>query len=120
MSEDTKPSRTTLIDEKIKDLKEDIAALEAKLSRLETEKKNAGRVSGIAVGQAVKFDYGRGEKRRELEGTVTALKDDEKKGRLLAVTVGEGFDLQVLQISAGDVKFDDAAEATGDALAGIS
>jgi len=104
------------IDVRIEEATLAVDAARAKLAQLINERDNRSRIDSIAVGSTVSFEYGRGEKRRTLSGVVTATKDDEKAGRLLAVTVGEGFDAQLLQIRAADVQFG----AEGDALEGIS
>ena len=104
------------IDVRIEEATAAVDAARAKLAQLINERDNRSRIESIDKGSVVTFEYGRGEKRRTLTGTVTATKDDDKQGRLLAVTVGEGFDAELLQIRAADVQFN----AEGDALEGIS
>lgn len=107
MTENTEqPQTTTLLDEKINDAREDLVKAQAKLDRLLTEKANRDRIEGVSVGANVSFEYGRGEKRRVLQGTVVALGDDDKMGRLLAVQAGEGLDIQTYKIRAADVRFE--------------
>lgn len=114
MSENTneQPTVTTLLDERIKDAREGVAKAQAKLDKLLIEKANRDRIENLAAGTAIKFEYGRGDKRRVLEGTVVAIGDDPKLGRLLAVQSGEGLDVQTYKIRAADVLFDDAQEAS--------
>lgn len=114
MSENTneQPTVTTLLDERIKDAREDVAKAQAKLDKLLIEKANRARIENLAAGTAIKFEYGRGEKRRVLDGIVVAVGDDPKMGRLLAVQSGEGLDVQTYKIRAADVLFDDAQEAS--------
>lgn len=96
------------LDAKIADAREDVAKAQAKLNKLLVEKENRDRLNTIEVGANIKFEYGRGDKRRTLEGTVIATGDDEKLGKLLAVQVGEGLDVQTHKIRAADVLFEDA------------
>ena len=114
MSENTneQPTVTTLLDERIKDAREDVAKAQAKLDKLLIEKANRDRIENLAAGTAIKFEYGRGDKRRVLDGTVVAIGDDPKLGRLLAVQSGEGLDVQTYKIRAADVLFDDAQEVS--------
>lgn len=107
-TEDKKPKVVKHIDEKIKDAREDVAKAQAKLDALLLEQANRGRVDSLAVGSTVSFEYGRGEKRRVLTGNVVAVGDDEKLGKLLAVQVGEGLDIETLKIRAADVQFEEA------------
>ena len=111
MSENNvQPSKTTLLDEKIKDAREDVEKAQAKLDRLLIELANRERIEGLAVGTVVKFEYGRGDKRRTLEGTIIAAGDDEKLGKQFAVQAGEGLDIATYKIRAADVLFDEVAE----------
>lgn len=111
MSENNvQPSKTTLLDEKIKDAREDVEKAQAKLDRLLIELANRERIEGLAVGTVVKFEYGRGDKRRTLEGTIIAAGDDEKLGKQFAVQAGEGLDIATYKIRAADVLFDEAGE----------
>jgi hypothetical protein len=98
------------IDVRIEEAREDIVALERKLAILINERDNRAALEGITVGTSVTFEYGRGDKRRTMTGTVVATGDDAKQGRLLAVQVGEGLDIETLKIRAGDVQFDNAAK----------
>jgi S-adenosylmethionine synthetase len=110
MTENTNETRTTLLDEKIKDAREDVAKAQAKLDRLLTERANRERIENLAVGTEVSFEYGRGDKRRVLTGTIVAVGDDEKLGRQFAVTAGEGLDIATYKIRATDVLFGDEQE----------
>lgn len=53
-----------------------------------------------AVGEVVKFNYGRDKTRVELQGVVKAVSPD---GGKLKVEVGEGFDAQVYTIFTGAI-----------------
>jgi hypothetical protein len=102
------PTFTTLLDEKIKDAQEDFDKAKAKLDKLLSERANRERIENLAVGTEVTFEYGRGEKRRELSGSVVAAGDDPKTGRMLVISVGSGLDVQTYKIRATDVLFDSA------------
>ena len=93
------------LDAKIADAREDLEKAQARLDVLLLEQKNQDRIVGLKVGDEILFEYGRGEKRRELTGKVIAVGDDEKQGRMLAVQTGEGLDIQTLKIRAADVLF---------------
>ena len=111
MSENNEqPSKTSLLDEKIKDAREDVEKAQAKLDRLLIERANRERIEGLAVGTVVRFEYGRGDKRRTLEGTIIAAGYDEKLGKQFAVQAGEGLDIATYKIRAADVLFDEAGE----------
>ena len=72
-----------------------IAKYEAALSR----RANAAKYDVIAKGDTVKFDFGRGEKVRELEGIVT-----HREGDKLAVLIGSGLEQKSQIISVTQVK----------------
>lgn len=107
----TDNNRTTLLDEKIKDAREDVAKAEAKLAKLLTEQANRSRTENVKVGDDVNFEYGRGDKRRVLTGTIVAVGNDEKLGKMLAVQAGEGLDVQTYKIRAADIVFAEAPAA---------
>jgi hypothetical protein len=55
----------------------------------------------VQPGRKVRFDYGRGEKKRSYEGVVLARRDPaegEKVAPQCRVQVGEGFDIEILTI----------------------
>lgn len=108
---DETPAQTNLLDERIKDAREDVTKAQAKLDKLLTEAANRDRIAGLAKGTEVSFEYGRGEKRRTLTGTIIASDTDPKMGRVFAVQTGTGVDIQTLKIRAADVLFDAGAEA---------
>lgn len=93
------------IDARIEDAREDVAKAQSKLEKLLIEKANRDRIENLSAGEEVRFEYGRGEKRRVLEGVVIATGDDEKMGRMLAVQVGEGLNVETYKIRAVDVLF---------------
>lgn len=107
---DETPAQTNLLDERIKDAREDVAKAQAKLDKLLTEAANRDRIAGLDKGTEVSFEYGRGEKRRTLTGTIIASDNDPKMGRVFAVQTGTGVDIQTLKIRASDVLFDAGSE----------
>lgn len=107
---DETPAQTNLLDERIKDAREDVAKAQAKLDKLLTEAANRDRIAGLDKGTEVSFEYGRGEKRRTLTGTIIASDNDPKMGRVFAVQTGTGVDIQTLKIRAADVLFDAGSE----------
>lgn len=96
-------------DAKIAEVREDIAKLEAKLAALLTLKSNEAAIEGLTVGQVVSAEYGRAEKKRVITGSITAIGTDPKLGRMLALSVGEGLDVQIIKVRAADVVFNVAA-----------
>lgn len=112
MSDNTNetPAQTNLLDERIKDAREDVTKAQAKLDKLLTEAANRDRIAGLDKGTEVSFEYGRGEKRRTLTGTIIASDTDPKLGRVFAVQTGTGVDIQTLKIRAADVLFDAGSE----------
>ena len=112
MSNETEQTTTTnLLDEKIKDAREDVAKAQSKLDKLLLEAANRDRILNLLPGTEVSFEYGRGEKRRALAGKVVAIADDPKMGRVLAVVTGEGVDIETYKIRSSDVLFDAGSEA---------
>lgn len=105
----TAAQTTSLLDARINDAREDVAKAQAKLDKLLTEQENRARIENLTTGALIKFEYGRGDKRRVLSGTVIAVGDDPKLGRLLAVHSGEGLDVQTYKIRAADVLFNEEA-----------
>lgn len=103
----------SITDVKIAELREDIAAIEAKIAKLEASKQNEAAIEALAVGQTVSAEYGRAEKRRIITGLVVAVASDDKQGKMLALQVGEGLDVQIIKVRAADVQFN--TEATNNA-----
>jgi hypothetical protein len=99
------------LDARIADAREDVEKAEAKLAKLLTEQANRALIENVGIGDEVRFEYGRGEKRRVLTGTVVAVGNDEKQGRLLAVTYGEGIDVETVKIRAVDILFPGEGES---------
>lgn len=96
-------------DEKIKDLREDIVELQARiakkeelLSALTTEAENEESIANLAAGDAITFAFGRAATRRVQSGVVRAVQRTDGNV-LLKVETGEGFDAQLVLIDAGAV-----------------
>jgi len=129
MSENEAVKQLTHNQLKINDLKEDIAKAEKKVSELKEKlagleqiEANAAQYDTIKVGSTVQFNFGRGDKKRLLTGTVTAEGHDEKLGRMLAVSHGEGLDVSIVKIRVLDVVFgnDGSTVDPADPLSGVN
>ncbi|WYW04322.1 hypothetical protein Kurepalu1_00020 [Pseudomonas phage vB_PpuP-Kurepalu-1] len=70
-----------------------LAEAQAKLNQYLEDRAAKEKFANITSGDLVKFPYGRGESRRELEGQVLARNEDKLK-----VLVGSGFDTEVLVV----------------------
>lgn len=114
MTENTnEQTNVTFTQAKLAELREDLAALQAKIAKLEAQEANEGAVAALTKGDTVSFEYGRGEKKRIMTGVIVGEGNDPKLGRQFAVQVGEGLDVQAVKIRAADVIFgaaDDVAE----------
>lgn len=71
----------------------------AKYRNALAQRANSAKYDAIAKGDTVKFDFGRGEKVRELTGVVT-----HREGDKLAVLTGEGLEQKSQIISVTQVK----------------
>ena len=94
-----------------KSLEEQLAAAQERVAKLQTRINSEAIVNNVAVGNDVEFTFGRGEKKRTLRGVVTATREDEKLGKLAAVTVGEGFDVETYKVRFADITTNHSAEA---------
>lgn len=85
-----------------KSIREQIAALEAKLAALKVQAENEIDPSSIVAGATVSFEYGKGDTKRTLSGVITGIKPADpavpKSATLIRVAVGEGFDAQIVTI----------------------
>lgn len=93
------PKKTKLLTELIGDAREDLAKAQAKLDELLSREANAAKYDAIAKGDTVAFDFGRGEKVREITGIVT-----HREGDKLAVLAGEGLEQKPYIIGVQQVK----------------
>ncbi len=58
--------------------------------------------NNIEAGDVVVFNFGRGDTKKSLSGTVVGIKDDTN-GRWVAITAGEGFDMQRYTVRTADI-----------------
>ena len=90
-------------DEIIADLKEDIAALQAKLAKLEADKAAEEQLEALAVGDAVSFVYGRADSRRIESGHIIAAGRNDKGVFQFNVLTGEGLTSETKLIGAAAI-----------------
>jgi uncharacterized small protein (DUF1192 family) len=90
-------------DVKIAELREDIAALQAKLDKLEAEAAAEQQLESLGQGSVVSFVYGRGEKRRVETGTIIASGKNEKGNFQFNVLVGEGLNSTLRLVGAAAI-----------------
>jgi hypothetical protein len=83
------------------ELVEDIAAAQAKvdkliasLAKLDAGQANAAAIEALTAGDSVAYVFGRGDKRRVLNGIVRATNKNDKGVLQLKVETGEGFDAE--------------------------
>jgi hypothetical protein len=81
-------------------LKAKIATLQAQLVTVEAEEKLTQIC--VAVGDSLKFTFGRAANRKNYEGVVKGVAETDK-GNKYKVEVGEGFDAELFVISASDI-----------------
>lgn len=88
-------------DAKIAELREDIAALDAKrqkleqqIAKLERESADAAKIEQLAPGTEVTYVYGRAANKRIKNGVVRIVGKTEKGVVQLKVETGEGFDAE--------------------------
>lgn len=105
MTDNTEVVAVSPLDLKIEDATAAVKAAQEKLDNLLAQKANEDKIEALAVGQTVTAKYGRGEKVRDVTGVITAIGNDEKLGKLVALTVGEGLDSSIVKVRAADVKF---------------
>ena len=84
-------------------LKAKILALQAQLVTVEAEEKLTQ--INVAVGDTQKFNFGRGENRKEYTGVVRAIIKTDK-GDKYKMLAGEGVDEEFIVISLGDIVVD--------------
>lgn len=65
--------------------------------------------NNIEAGDEVTFNYGRGDSKKELSGTVLGIKDDAN-GRWVAISAGEGFDMQRYTVRTADITSNPTAD----------
>ena len=77
---------------------------EAAIVKLREELANAPSEFVPAVGDVVKFIFGRAESKRELTGTVLAVTENEKGSPTVTILTGEGADTKVVNVLSLHVK----------------
>lgn len=89
---------------------EKLAAIDARIAKLQQQRDELAAApdtdlfSKITTGDRVIAEYGRGEKRRTVEGTVLGKKPAEGKAPAqVRIAVGEGFDAEVLTVPTAAV-----------------
>lgn len=90
-------------DEVIADLKEDIAALQAKLAKLEADKAAEEQLESLKMGDNVSFVYGRAESRRIESGHIIAAGRNDKGVFQFNVLTGEGLTSETKLIGAAAI-----------------
>lgn len=99
----SKPLRERLTDkynakvEQYKKLHEEIEEIVAEIEAIDA-------TASIDVGSAVTITVGKGETRREVQGTVLGVRETEEGTREFKVGYGEGFDADVRVVSAGKLR----------------
>lgn len=66
--------------------------------------------NNIEAGDVINFSHGRADTKKDLVGTVVGVKSDTN-GTWVAVTVGEGFELETYKIRAASITGNPAADA---------
>lgn len=84
-------------------LEQKLEAAQALVAKYQQQIKSAAIVNNVEVGDEIDFTFGRGAKKRDLSGKITAIKDDETFGRLVAVLSGEGFDATSYKVRVADI-----------------
>lgn len=113
MTENTAPKKPRVVkhrDEKIKDLREDIAKLEGQMGRkyeqldaLLLEAENEQAIARLADGDAISYAFGRAATRRIRSGVVRAVAENDKGLVQIKVETGEGFESEFNIIDASAV-----------------
>lgn len=70
-----------------------LADAEARVEKLKAQLAAETAANDVQTGDKVKFKFGRGEKQRELEGTVGGTRRDENDSLWIAVTTPAGEDV---------------------------
>ena len=97
-------TKLTKVIEAIEVARTRLIELDLQKTALEKELDSFIDTNAIVFGTVVVFVFGRGEKRRELTGTVVGRKEgDEKRVAKLKVGVGDGFDATLFEITVKDV-----------------
>lgn len=95
------------------------AAIEAKLAnaralvaKYESELAGLTKYKDLTKGQPISIEYGRGENKKELSGTVLGTSVGGNGVAMVGVLVGEGIDAQVFRVPVSTItKYEGVAEA---------
>lgn len=112
MTENTNEQTISHRDAKLKDLREDIAELNAKIEKkqaqillLEQEATNEAAIEALKQGDSVAYVYGRALNKRVLSGTVLIAGKTDKGAVQLKVQFGDGFDAEFHLIDGTSLLF---------------
>ncbi len=89
---------------KIADIDAKIAKLQAARAELEQAALYEVDTSDLKAGDSVDFEFGRGEKRRNMTGVVSAIKREEGKAGLVRIVSGEGFDAEIVTVFEASIR----------------
>lgn len=84
-------------------LAEKLAAAERLVEKYKREMVLEQVKNDVRSDDVIRFQFGRGDKKRELTGTVTGTKTDDTQGLMIRAVVGEGFDAETYKVFARDV-----------------
>lgn len=103
-----KPARTK--EDRIARVDEQLAELQAKRIRIESEEERVSKPKAepveVNVGETVNVEIGRGETRRTVSGQVLAVFDNAAGQRKVKVLAGEGVEAQLVEAFASAVSKD--------------
>lgn len=88
---------------------EKLAQAKRLVAQYEEQLKQEQLRDNIENGDVVTFDFGRGDSKQTLTGTVLGMKDDSN-GRWIKVQIGEGFDADVKTIRTAAITSNPQAE----------
>jgi hypothetical protein len=83
-------------------LQERLEAARALVAKYEAQINSEAQINNVQVGDDVSFTFGRADRARILTGVVSAVADTDT-GRMAAVTVGSGLDVEIKKIRAADI-----------------
>lgn len=90
-------------------LDQKIEQTERLLAQYKEEKAAQALRDSIETGDTVTFDFGRGDTKKSLTGTVLGMKDDSN-GRWIKVQIGDGFDAETKTIRTASITANPKAE----------
>lgn len=102
-NETVKLTREQKLRLKYDSLVEDIKAKTEKANEIAEELNSLTALANVGVGSKVLVKQGRAETTRIVEGTVSAVKDEEDGAKVFKVLIGEGFDAELVVVSAAKI-----------------